>query len=68
MNTVRNKTEIIRRIAEIEANLKITEDALQAQRGLPFFERRRNTCQFLDLERRTQSAALKELKWIIYEG
>ena len=67
MNTVRNKAEIMSRIAEMEAQLKITEDALQAQMDRPFFDRQRNTCQFLDLEKKVQSAALKELKWMIYE-
>ncbi|MBN9381668.1 MAG: hypothetical protein J0H74_12935 [Chitinophagaceae bacterium] len=67
MNIVRSKAEVATRIAEIEAQLKITEDAMQAELRRPFFDRRRNTCQFLDLEKRTQSAALKELKWIIYE-
>ena len=67
MNTVRNKAEIMTRIAEMEAQLKITENALQAQMDRPFFERKRYTCQFLDLEKKIQAAALKELKWMIYE-
>jgi len=67
MNAIRSKAEIADRISEIEAQLKITDDAMAAELKRPFFERRRNTCQFLDLEKKTQSAALKELKWLIYE-
>lgn len=67
MNDMRSKAEIADRIAEIETQLKIIEDAIQAELKRPFFERRRNTCAFLDLEKKTFSAGLIQLKWMIYE-
>ena len=67
MNEVRSKSEIIDQIVEIEARLKTLDDAIQAEVRRPYLERRRKVCQFLDLEKRTHSAILKQLKWMIYE-
>jgi hypothetical protein len=59
--------EIEIRIADIENQLKLIEEAMAAEMRRPFFKRRIGICRFLDMERKVYAGKLNELKWLIYE-
>jgi len=64
---VKSTQEIENRIKEIEERLVSIDHANTKQLETPFFERDYFVCQFLNLERRSYSLLLKELKWILDE-
>lgn len=59
--------EIANRMAEVERQLKTTEEAIAKQMALPFFSRQRDTCNYLAIQKKIIVAKLGELKWMLYE-
>jgi len=66
-HTMRKFDEVTIRIGEIESRLQVIDKAMATQLEMPFFKRKKSLFHFLDLEKKTYSRLLKELKWIIYE-
>lgn len=67
MNNVKNLDEIKQRILEVENQLQLIDSKISEQLEISFFDRRKDLCKFLDVEKRIHTALLRELKWIIYE-
>ncbi|HEY8898249.1 MAG TPA: hypothetical protein VIM79_25655 [Niastella sp.] len=58
---------ICQKIAHVEDRLKLIYAAIEKEKERPFFERRKDLCRFLDIEKRIYNAILKELNWIVNE-
>lgn len=63
----KDEAEIRSRIDEVEQKLHMINSAIGNELKRPFFDRRLDLCQFLDLEKRIYSAILRELKWTLNE-
>jgi hypothetical protein len=67
MLSFRNEAEIRERMRALDHKLQLVSTGLQKQLDLPFFDRNPAVCTFLDVDRRTYTAALNELKWLLHE-
>lgn len=67
MSKLRTIDEINIRITQIEQKLDKINLELDKQVQKPFFQRDRNTCLFLHVEKKRYTAILLELKWFISE-
>jgi hypothetical protein len=64
---MRKTDEINVRIRQVEERLRLIDRAISREIARPFFERSREICQFLDMEKKIYSSMLKELNWVLYE-
>ena len=64
---MKSKEEIEIRIREVEQRIRKIDDAISKELQRPFFFRRPNLCQLLDLQKKIQAAIWNELKWMLYE-
>ncbi|MCE3228476.1 MAG: hypothetical protein K0S32_3027 [Bacteroidetes bacterium] len=60
-------TEIRLRIREIEDKLQTIEELSQKELKKPFFRRDYYTFHFINLERKSYTRSLNELKWVLNE-
>ncbi|HEV9035848.1 MAG TPA: hypothetical protein VGQ51_04485 [Puia sp.] len=65
MSALREPKEILERIGQVEAHLRLIEENFRQEMTKPYFHRRRNFCIFLHLEKKWYGEILKELKWVL---
>ncbi|MDO6434605.1 hypothetical protein Q4E93_28600 [Flavitalea sp. BT771] len=61
---MKTEEQIRIRMMEVKSKLKQIDDAIARELERPFFARRPNLCQFLDLQRKIHASLYKELKWL----
>lgn len=66
MNKIRTCDEVKAKLAEVEDKLKYIKSLKEEMLQQPYQERSIEMSHFLDVEDKIYSAAVNELKWVLY--